>query len=338
MKAVWNKIKKADGGMLLLILIIYVAVVSLIGPVINHNALAVNTFLSWDILVMTIRQNAAYGIIACGLTYVIISGNIDLSIGSIYTLCACFCAKNLQYGLLPAIVMPLLVGLACGLINGGLIGGLKLNSFIVTIATMSVFASAAIIYTSSGIITPKNESAAVMAAFQTVGQGKLFGFLPMPIFIFIIVALITGAVLRYTTAGTKLYFVGSSPISARYSGIHTRLTVAASYGVCGLLTGLASLVTVSRIMSAQSQMGMGIELDIILAVVLGGASILGGKGTVFGSVIGILFIGFLKNGFTFMGIDNVYTQKIISGIILVAALIFDVMKERGALRWKKKGT
>lgn len=103
-----------------------------------------------------------------------------------------------------------------------------------------------------------------------------------------------------------------------------------------MLTGLASLVTVSRIMSAQSQMGAGIELDIILAVVLGGASIMGGKGTIIGSVIGILFIGFLNNGFTFMGLDNVYTQKIISGCILVAALVIDVIRERGACGGKKE--
>lgn len=336
MKKLWNRLRQIDGFMLFLIIVVYVLLVSLIGPLINHNSMAVSSFLSWDTIVMTIRQNSAYGIIACGLTYVIITGNIDLSVGSIYTLCACFCAKNLQYGLFPAIIMPLLVGLACGLINGGLIGGLKLNSFIVTIATMSVFASLAIIYTSSGVITPKNDSTAVMQAFQFIGQGKLFGIFPMPIILFLIIAVITGVILRFTTVGTRFYFVGSSPISARYSGIHTRLTVMASYAIGGMLTGLASLVTVSRIMSAQSQMGSGIELDIILAVVLGGASIMGGKGTIIGSVIGILFLGFLKNGFTFMGLDNVYTQKIISGIILVAALVIDVIRERGGLQWKKR--
>ena len=234
--------------------------------------------------------------------------------------------------------MPLFVGLVCGVINGYMIGYLKLNSFIVTIATMSMFASLAILYTGSGILTPVNDSAAIVSAFKFIGQGKLFGVVPMPIFIWAVVCVVTGVLLACTTIGAKFYFVGASPVSANFSGIRTSGTIMLSYAIEGFLTGLAALVTVSRVMSAQSQMGNGIELDIILAVVLGGASIAGGKGTIVASVIGILFIGFLQNGFTFMGMDNVYTQKIISGIILVIALTIDVVRERRGLTWKKKAS
>jgi ribose transport system permease protein len=233
--------------------------------------------------------------------------------------------------------MPLLVGLLCGLANGLLVSKLKLNSFITTIATMSVVASIAILYTRSGYIAPTNISGGVLDAFKVFGQGKLFGLIPMPIFIFAVVAIICGFILRMTTFGSQLYYYGANPVSAKFSGIRTDLVVTAAYTICGFCCGLAALVTVSRNMSAQAQMGSGIQMDIVLAVVLGGTSIIGGKGSIIGSVIGILFIGFLGNGFTFLGIDNSYTQNIISGIILMVALSVDILSQKGGVKlWKRK--
>jgi ribose/xylose/arabinose/galactoside ABC-type transport system permease subunit len=335
-KKVWNSIKSLDGILIFAVLVVYVALVSIFGPLVNSNSSGAGTFLTWSNIVMTVRQNAAYGIIACALTMVIITGNIDLSVGSMYTLCACVCAKNLQNGLLPAILSPLIVGALCGLVNGVLISRLKLNSFITTIATMSVVASIAILYTQSGILTPTNSSASVVTAFKFIGQGRLFGLFPMPIVIFFLVALISGFVLRRTTFGARLYYLGANQTSAKFSGINTERMLALTYVLSGLCCGLAALVTVSRNMSAQAQIGNGIQMDIILAVVLGGTSIIGGSGSIIGSVIGILFIGFLGNGFTFIGIDNSYTQNIISGIILMIALSFDILKERGVKLWKRK--
>lgn len=334
---VWQRVKSIDGLPILIVLVVYVVFVSIFGPMINANAETTNSFLTWNNVVMTVRQNAAFGIIACAMTMVIITGNIDLSVGSIYTLCACVCAKSVQNGLLAGIAMPLLVGLVCGLANGLLISKLKLNSFITTIATMSVIASIAILYTQSGYIAPTNISERVLSGFKYIGQGRLFGVLPMPIVIFAVVALISGFVLRKTTFGTHLYYLGANPISARFSGIRTDWTLTAAYMISGFCCGLAGLVTVSRNMSAQAQMGSGIQMDIILAVVLGGTSIVGGKGSIIGSVIGILFIGFLGNGFTFLGIDNSYTQNIISGIILMVALSVDILSQRGGVKlWKRK--
>lgn len=335
-KKVWSAIKNTDGMLILLILIVYCVLVSVFGPMINSNAANTGVFLTWSNVIMTLRQNAAFGIIACSMTLVIITGNIDLSVGSIYTLCACVCAKNLQNGFAAAVLMPLAAGALCGLVNGVLISRLKLNSFITTIATMSVIASLAILYTQSGILTPTNNSQSVVNAFKFIGQGKLFGVIPMPILIFFLVALISGFVLRRTVFGARLYYLGANPLSAKFSGIRTDNTLTATYVISGLCCGLAALVTVSRNMSAQAQIGNGIQMDIILAVVLGGTTIMGGKGSIIGSVIGILFIGFLGNGFTFFGIDNSYTQNIISGIILMIALSADILNERGVRLWKRK--
>ncbi len=333
---IWHAIKNTDGILIFLILIVYCVLVSVFGPMLNSNAASTGVFLTWDNIVMTLRQNSAFGIIACAMTMVIITGNIDLSVGSIYTLCACICARNLQNGFAAAVLLPLIVGALCGLVNGLLISKLKLNSFITTIATMSVISSLSILYTQSGILTPTNSSPAVVDAFEFIGQGRLFGLFPMPILIFFLVAIICGFVLRRTVFGARLYYLGANPLSARFSGIRTGSTLTGAYVISGLCCGLAALVTVSRNMSAQAQMGNGIQMDIILAVVLGGTTIMGGKGSIIGSVIGILFIGFLGNGFTFFGIDNSYTQNIISGIILMIALCADILNERGVKLWKRK--
>lgn len=332
MKGLWRKFSALNGSVVFLALIVYIVAVSLLGPAINPKASG--KFLTLSSFIMTIRQTSALGIISCALTLVVITGNIDLSVGSIYTLCACICARSLEKGLPAGILMPLLVGAACGLFNGLCVSTLKLNAFLTTLATMSIFASTAILYTGSNILTPVNSSAEVVDAFKFIGQGSVAG-IPAPILIFAVTALVLMFLLRRTSYGTRLYLIGANPVGARFSGIAVRREVTVAYMIAGLCSALAAVVTVSRNMSAQAQMGNGMEMSIILAVVMGGTAIQGGKGSVFGTVIGVLFIAFLGNGFTFLGIDNSYTQNIISGIILIFALSMDILRERGVRLWKR---
>lgn len=315
---VCKKIMRRNGSGVLTILILYVVIVSLCAPHITGGR-----FLTADNLLKILRQVTVLGVIACAATVVMLTGNIDLSVGSILSLTACVSASAVQYGAVPAIFAALGIGALCGLVNGFLIGKLKLNAFITSLGMLSVYQAAALLYTGNTYIVPQDN-----AAYKFIGQGYLFGFLPAPVVILAVVILIYHFVLKRTVYGARLYVIGANTACASFAGVNSGNHILAAYVLGGLTTGLAAVVMCSRVMSAQAMMGSGYEFDAVTAIVLGGTSILGGKGTIPGTLLGVIFLGVLSNGFVLMGIPTSY-QWLIQGFILIIALRSDLVREKG---------
>ena len=285
------------------------------------------SFITPTNLFSILRQQAYTGIIAFGLTLVMITGNIDLSVGSMLTFLCCVCAKIMMgsdNGLL-GIFGTIAIGAVCGLVNGVLVSYVKLNSFITTLGTSSIFTALALrISSGTVLVIPDNCD----PLFQAVGVTS-FGPVHILIVWFVIVAVILGLLLSRTVYGQQLYTIGSNPVAARFSGIR------AKRNTTGLCVGLAAVLMMANVKSSNPQAANGKEMEIILAVVLGGVSVTGGKGSVWGSIIGVLFYGVLSAGFTQLNLST-YVQWVIMGVIMVTALSLDVLKERGIKLWKKK--
>lgn len=321
MKAAYEKISTLMShykirGIYILILL-YVVVVSFINP----------AFMSYSNWMNLLRQVAVYGIISCGITFVMLTGRTDLSAGMMLTfLCSLsvyFVIPGMDNQLL-AIVVPLILGGVFGLFNGLLVGVIRLNSFVATLGVMSVFQGAVLLFMKKVDVLNANHD---MLVFKFIGQGSVCG-IPMPVIVLLVVALVCGFVLRKTTFGAQIYAVGANPSNARFSGISPALIIVLAYVVAGLCTGIASVVMCSRVMSAQPKMGLMYEFTALTAIVLGGLDIRGGKGTIFGTIIGVLILGIIDNSFTILGV-NPFLQYIVKGVILVVAVVSQVMNDRG---------
>ena len=290
-------------------------------------------FVSPDNIMSILRQQVYNGIIAFGLTLVMITGNIDLSVGSMLTLMCCVCAKIMMgtdNGIL-GIFGTIAIGGVCGLLNGVLVSYVKLNSFITTLGTSSIFTALALRLSSGTVLViPDNCD----PLFQAMGITS-FGPVHILIVWFVIVAVILGLLLSRTVFGQQLYTIGSNPVAARFSGIRAKRDTTISYVITGLCVGLAAVLMMANVKSSNPQAASGKEMEIILAIVLGGVAVTGGKGSVWGTIIGVMFYGVLSAGFTQMNITT-YIQWVIMGVIMVAALSLDVLKERGITLWKKK--
>jgi len=323
-KSYWSKFMSLNGSGVFLALVAFIILVSILAPRITGGQ-----FLTWTNIIQIFRQQTYIGIIACGMTLVIITGNIDLSVGSQLTLLTVLCAQMSKTMGNLAIPATLALGFLLGLVNGLFVSGLKLNSFITTLGTSSMYGALALILVSGH--TVRGDS----ALFDWIGSGSLFGVLPIPVVIMLVVVLIFAFVSKRTIFGQRLYAIGANPTAARFSGIKSGRDICITYILCGLCCALAAVVLIARSVSANPQAAAGKEMDIILAVVLGGTSVLGGKGSIWGSVIGFLFIGFASSGFTFLGFDQ-YIQWIVMGVILLVALASDVFSERGISIWKSR--
>lgn len=323
-KAGWKRFMSFSGSGVFLAMIAFILLVSVLAPFITGG-----NFLTWTNISNVFRQQAHIGIICCAMTYVIITGNIDLSVGSLLTMLTVLCAKFTNVSPIFAIFATLALGLVAGAINGALVAGLKLNAFITTLGTGSIFGALTLIIASGHTVRVDEP------IFNFLGSGKVLGTLPAPVVLCILVVLVFAFILKRTVFGQRLYAIGANPKASRYSGIRTQKDVFVTYCLSGLCCGIAAIIYIARSVSANPQLASGKEMDIILAVVLGGTSILGGKGSIWSSVIGFLFIGFLSAGFTFLGL-NQYMQWIIMGVILVSALAIDVANERGIKLWKRK--
>jgi inositol transport system permease protein len=280
-------------------------------------------------LVVMILQVSVIGIIAIGVTQVIISGGIDLSSGSVVSLSAMGAASPAQSSEAARAVYPsltdlpvvvpvaagLAVGAAAGLLNGTLIARTSIPPFIATLGVMVTARGLAKWYTRGQPVSMLTD------AYAAIGSGAL------PVIIFLVTALVFHIALRYTRYGKFTYAIGANPQAARVSGINVPLHLIAVYTIAGVLSGLAGVVTSARAVSGQAGMGMMYELDAIAAAVIGGASLSGGVGRITGTVIGTLILGVVTSGFTFLRIDAYY-QEIVKGGIIVAAVIADQYRRR----------
>jgi ribose transport system permease protein len=266
-------------------------------------------------------QITVLGILAVGMTLVIVIGGIDLSVGSVLALSMMMMGvMERQFGL-PlglAIGVGVLTGAACGLVSGLLVTVAKLPPFIATLAVMSATRGLA------NILTEGKQIVGYPDWFTSLATVRQFGFLSMTVATFIVIAIIAAIILKYRPAGRNLFAIGGNPEVARLAGISVNRVTCIVYAISGALAGIAAVAFAARLDSSQPSAGLGYELDTIAAVVIGGASLSGGVGSISGTVIGVFIIGVLRNGLNLLGVSP-FVQQVLIGIVIAAAVTFDTL-------------
>ncbi|EEB83202.1 ABC transporter permease [Roseobacter sp. GAI101] len=287
-------------------------------------------FLTPDNILSVVRSSAILGVMALGVTFVVISGNLDLSVGSMMSFSTIVVLDlHDKIGPVMAILAMFAMTLALGAVIGFLVGYLKLNSLIVTLGMLSAIHGLTLTYSGG-----KNMDIADKEGtwFSVFGQGTALG-LPVPILIFVALAAILGLVLSKTSFGRKVYAVGGNGTAATFSGIRRARTVFLCYIISAGCVATAGLIQASRSLGSQNTVGQGLELEVLAAVILGGASLLGGSGTIFKTVIGVLILGFIQNGLLLVGLQF-YVQFVVTWVIIILAVWLDIAAKRGKL-WSR---
>jgi ribose transport system permease protein len=288
-----------------------------------YLSFASDNFLTSDNLFNVGQQTAVTAIIAIGMTLVIITAGIDLSVGALAALAGVIGVKLMVDSGLPpvlAIAGGVLVGAAAGLVNGLLITLTGLAPFIATLGMMSVARGLALIATGATAVFGAPDD------FRLLGQGQV-GPVPIPVIALAVVAVLGHLVLTRTRLGRYSYAIGSNEEAARLSGIPVRRYLTLVYVIAGALAGFGGMIAASRVNSGQPNFGIGLELDVIAAAVIGGASLFGGQGTVVGTLIGGFLIALIRNGSVLLNINTFY-QSVIIGVIIWLAVIFDQYRRR----------
>ena len=282
-------------------------------------SIASPNFLTPSNLFSVLRQVSYSGLIAFGMTFIILIGGIDLSVGAILALVGIVTASLIQAGMDPILAscIGLLLGAACGAINGLLVSFGRIAPFIATLATMILFRGIAQEYSQS-----KPISINVDGFFNEIGSGYLFDTIPVPVVLMLLVYYMLWFVLKKTRFGRHVYALGGSEDVARISGLKVRSLKLWVYTLSGLMSGLAALVVTSRLSSASPNAGAMYELDAIAAVVLGGTSLSGGRGWIFGTLVGVVLLGILSNGLNLLNVSSNY-QLIIKGVVILFAVLLD---------------
>ncbi|MHC4333773.1 MAG: ABC transporter permease [Planctomycetota bacterium] len=286
------------------------------------SVLRPDTFLTAGNFLNVLRRSSVNGIIAIGMTAVIISAGIDLSVGSMlalagmagaYAMVALGSAEPTTAVMVAGTIVGVIIGTLCGFVNGWLITRLKLQPFIVTLGTMSAFRGISYVMNNG---EPYN-----VPDYTYLGEGVVLG-VPISVLIFAVIIAIASFILRYTRLGRYTYAIGSNREAAFHAGVNVNRNLVYIYTLTGLMVGIAAMIATSRTVSAQPTAGIALELDIIASVVIGGASLAGGRGTITGTIIGTLLISFLRNGCTLLGIST-NVQLIVIGGIIIAAVALD---------------
>jgi rhamnose transport system permease protein len=281
-------------------------------------------FLTTGNLLNQGRLMAEVGLVALPMTFIIITGGIDLSVGSIMGLCAIVLGvawQNLGLPLELAIVVTLAVGALAGAMNGWFITRIGVPPLIMTLASLALF---------RGLAEGISQARSVRGYpewFFGLGQGEVLG-VPTQLWILVAAILVAAVVLARTTFGRSLYAIGHNETAARFSGIPVARYKLAIYTLSGLMAGLAGYIFVSRVSTTRSDMGTGLELDVIAAVVLGGTSIFGGTGTILGTVLGVILIQLLKNGLALTGVKGDATIVVIGSVLILSILITNWLRSR----------
>nr|WP_210288080.1 ABC transporter permease [Martelella radicis] len=290
-------------------------------------ALINQRFVAPDNILGVIRSSAILGVIALGVTFVVIGGNLDLSVGSMMSF-STIVVLDLHDRLGPVLGIPAMYAmtLALGAFNGFLIGYLRLNSLIVTLGMLSAIYGLTLTYSGG-----KNMDIADKEGtwFSVFGQGDILG-IPSPIVIFAGLAIVLALLLAKTPFGRKVYAVGGNGVAATFSGIPRARIVFFTYLISSFCVATAGLIQASRSLGSQNTVGQGMELEVLAAVILGGASLLGGSGTVFKTVIGVLILGFIQNGLLLAGLQF-YVQYVVTWVIIILAVWLDIAAKRGRL-------
>lgn len=274
-------------------------------------------FLTERNLINVLQQSAINAFIALGMTLVIITGGIDLSVGPTAALSAVITAQLMLDGtpVLLAVAVGMGIGVLCGLFNGFMIARVGLQPFIVTLGTLSLYRAIALIYTGG------NPILSVPSTYRSFFTGTV-GIFPVPVVIVAVMAAIAWVILRRTPLGEYLLAVGGNEEAARISGVPVLRTKISAYIFSGFLASLAALVLVGRLGAAEPILGQGWELDAIAAAAIGGASLMGGKGSILGTILGAIILGALRNGLTLMNVQAFY-QLAATGLIILLAMVID---------------
>ncbi|GGD25137.1 ABC transporter permease [Sinisalibacter lacisalsi] len=290
-------------------------------------ALANPRFIAIDNISGVIRSSAILGVMALGVTFVVIGGNLDLSVGSMMSF-STIVVLDLHDKIGPSLAIPAMFAmtLALGGFIGFLVGYLKLNSLIVTLGMLSAIHGLTLTWSGG-----KNMDIADKEGtwFSVFGQGSIVG-IPVPILMFALLAVVLSIILGKTPFGRKVYAVGGNGTAATFSGIPRARVVFMTYLFSAFCVATAGLIQASRSLGSQNTVGQGLELEVLAAVILGGASLLGGSGTVFKTVIGVLILGFIQNGLLLMGLAF-YVQYVVTWIIIILAVWLDIAAKRGRL-------
>jgi ribose transport system permease protein len=284
-------------------------------------SIASPNFLTSTNLSSVVRQTAVINIMALGMTVIIISGGIDLSVGSILALAGLLGTMTMEkHGIPLGMTVGLIVGMLAGFANGTMITSLKISPFIVTLGTMGIYRGISLII-SKGL--PVHE---IPQSFSFLGEGTVL-YVPFVLWILLACAVIIHILLEHTRLGRYAFSIGSNPDAAFYAGVPVRFHTTAVYAIAGLLTGLAGMIEASRLMTGQPTGGQGYELTAIAAVVIGGGSLRGGEGSVLGTLVGAFIMGLLANGSDLLG-TNPYWQQVIIGAVIILAVSFDELRKR----------
>jgi ribose transport system permease protein len=287
-------------------------------------ALIYDEFFTYDNLSNVLRQTSMVGLISIGMTFVILSGGIDLSVGATVALSAIIAAKCSVYGFIPALLIPLPVGILIGSINGVIINHFKIVPFIATLAVQMAVRGAAYLITDMRSISA-NRGAEM---FIALGRGYWFG-VPVPVIIFLIVGVLAIFVSQLTGFGRSIYAIGGNEEAAKMMGLSVTRNKFASYVITGFLSALAGVVLCARLGAGQPVSGDGWEMDSIASVAIGGTLLTGGVGGVGHTICGVLIIGFIKNIINLQGDVNSYWQKIMMGFILLLVIVVQNRSAKG---------
>ena len=303
----WAEMFKGMGAAFALIILIIV--LSILLP----------QFRSVTNAMLVLRQASIVGFVAFGMTGVILTGGIDLSVGSILAITAIIAAMLLSAGVheIAMIIIVLSAGLAFGAVNGLTVTKLRLQPFIATLIGMSVFRGFAMILSGGRPISGLRG----FYVLEGLGRGAFIG-VPMPVWLLLVVFVLVFFLLNKTALGRRIYAVGSNATAAQLAGVNITRTKVFVYALSGLMASISGLILVSRLGSAQPIMGVGLELDAIAAVALGGTSMSGGRGKIYGTLSGVLIITILSNGLNIMGVSSYY-QTVITGFVILLAVLSD---------------
>ncbi len=278
-------------------------------------------FLSLRNATNILTEVSIYGVIAVGMTFVILTAGVDLAVGALLafaSIAAAWTVQHLAPGVpqwLVALSVASLIGLGAGLLHGKAVTLLNVPAFIVTLGGMTVWRGATLILNDGGPISGFDDG------YRWWGTGAIAG-VPVPVVIFAVVALIGHITLRHTRYGRQVYAVGGNAEAARLSGINVKAIIVSVYAIVGFLAGLSGFLLSARLGSSEAVAGVNYELRVIASVVIGGASLAGGSGSIRGTLIGALLIGVLSNGLVIMHVSS-YFQQVVIGLIIVAAVAFD---------------
>ena len=277
-------------------------------------------FFTTDNAVNILFSAAVIGIVAAPATLLMVAGQFDLSVGSAAALIGVVMAwGTMEYGIVQGIFLSILAGLAIGIVNGVCVTVFGINAFITTLAMLAILRGLAQVIADGQTL--------ILPGFDGLGNARPIGDIPLPVFIFFAVMILMALVMRYTVYGRSMYAIGANAVAARLAGIKTRTAIFFGFILSSSAVVIAGLILVSQLGAASPQAATGLELTVVTAVILGGASLSGGRGTILGTLLGVLILGVLNNGMTIMNIDS-FWQGVAKGVLLLVAVGFDQLRLR----------